>query len=244
MCKRRTCSFIILDPRPFPSFEVVVATIKCHIYPSCHDIAAALLKASSSTSIDTGIGIGMNSDSEHNRLGNETASPSCPGPRTSSPCSGLKAVSVNFPLKQSSSLIECIQAANTSRTDTDGGLKRRVSEKGRYQLWPVTRKPVTGLIEQSHSFMLERSASMSRPNGSIPETTLSPSRFQSLKTKYKEGNLTSRRKRDIPDLGVGPMTTVQEVFLDSRRWKGLPPREHIVTSTSNHPWIFPCTREI
>lgn len=38
-----------------------------------------------------------------------------------------------------------------------------------------------------------------------------------LKVKASLPNLVRRRKATIPDLGLGPMTTVQEVSMDSRK---------------------------
>ena len=58
-----------------------------------------------------------------------------------------------------------------------------------------------------------------------------------LRIRIKEHNLTRRRKVSVPELG--PMTTVQEVAMDSRKleWTRQPTKteDRPLTSASHHP---------
>jgi hypothetical protein len=97
-----------------------------------------------------------------------------------------------------------------------GGLER--PERGKYQLWPVIKKPLPPSTPGLPSVGGERSLAMSISSPSLGEANLPNSRRPPLKAKIKDGSLTGRRNRSIPELGLGPMTTVQESFLDSRKF--------------------------
>lgn len=56
----------------------------------------------------------------------------------------------------------------------------------------------------------------------------------SIGGRLKEANLVRRRKVSIPELGPTPMTTVQEVPMDSRKVSPKRRKTRILISYSNH----------
>lgn len=88
-------------------------------------------------------------------------------------------------------------------------------ETRKYQLFPKEkqRPPVTvGRQLVPEQAMVTATAQ----SGEKPEKTEKTEK-SSLRLRIKEHNLTRRRKVSVPELG--PMTTVQEVTMDSRELK-------------------------
>lgn len=91
----------------------------------------------------------------------------------------------------------------------------------RYQLFPRERQlPV---LNSSKAVDSDKASNMA-PTGADK-----PSAAASLKTKISQHSLVRRRKISVPELG--PMTTVQEVPMDSRMCLKLKCRCAIVTSS-------------
>lgn len=113
---------------------------------------------------------------------------------------------------------ESKQTSQASQTDDKETASRRGgNEKSKYQLWPVTRKPTPSTTQGPSTRGGEQTLGMSISSPALRDASTSTSRRPSLKFKSKDASLTSRRKRSIPEIGLGPMTTVQEAFLDSRK---------------------------
>lgn len=84
----------------------------------------------------------------------------------------------------------------------------------KYQLFPKDRQapsaPPKGLDpEQARAYALGQAQNADKPD----QGRSSPS--NGLRIRIKEHNLVRRRKVSVPELG--PMTTVQEVAMDSRK---------------------------
>lgn len=85
------------------------------------------------------------------------------------------------------------------------------SQQKRYQFYPRERElPV--LNNGSRPLVLERASTWAIAQKD--DRTEKPSAASSLKAKINQHSIVRRRKVSVPDLG--PMTTVQEVPLDSR----------------------------
>lgn len=113
---------------------------------------------------------------------------------------------------------ESKQTSQASQTDDKETASRRGgNEKSKYQLWPVTRKPTPSTTQGPSTRGGEQTLGMSISSPALRDASTSTSRRPSHKFKSKEASLISRRKRSIPEIGLGPMTTVQEAFLDSRK---------------------------
>lgn len=96
-------------------------------------------------------------------------------------------------------------------------------EPRKYQLFPKDRQPA------AHSAIavkqLDHEQPVSVAVGLTPERAEKPSIANDLRQRIKEHNLNRRRKISVPELG--PMTTVQEVAMDSRKCPhALPAAEH------------------
>ncbi len=89
-------------------------------------------------------------------------------------------------------------------------------EGRKYQLFPKERPlpPVTAArpldLDQAHVIAM----------GQGPDKSDKPGLSNGLLLRIKEHNLTRRRKVSVPELG--PMTTVQEVTMDSRKLNSQP----------------------
>lgn len=85
------------------------------------------------------------------------------------------------------------------------------SEGPKYQLFPKEKPlppPITGKqLDPEQAFAMAMAQSVER--------TDKPSVTNGIRMRIKEHNLIRRRKVSVPDLG--PMTTVQEVSMDSRK---------------------------
>ncbi|KAK5634578.1 hypothetical protein RRF57_010291 [Xylaria bambusicola] len=85
------------------------------------------------------------------------------------------------------------------------------TEARKYQLFPKERQlpPVTAAkpldLDQAHVTVM----------GQCSDKSDKPGLSNGLLLRIKEHNLTRRRKVSVPELG--PMTTVQEVSMDSRK---------------------------
>lgn len=86
-------------------------------------------------------------------------------------------------------------------------------EGRKYQLFPKGSPAATakGLDpEQAFAHAISRSQSKSEKSDKLSSAT------NGLRLRIKEHNLNRRRKISVPELG--PMTTVQEAAMDSRKW--------------------------
>lgn len=86
------------------------------------------------------------------------------------------------------------------------------TERPKYQLWPMLKKAIPSPSGRAHELMTSQSSP------SLRETGMQlPFGSTMIKLKHpKEGPLMRRRKVSFPELGTGPMTTVQEHYMDSR----------------------------
>jgi hypothetical protein len=89
-------------------------------------------------------------------------------------------------------------------------------ETRKYQLFPRERQlpPVTA------GKQLDPEQAFAVAMGQSGEKTDKTEKSSGLRLRIKEHNLIRRRKVSVPELG--PMTTVQEVAMDSRKFLALP----------------------
>ena len=86
-------------------------------------------------------------------------------------------------------------------------------EARKYQLFPKDRQPAASPLVTAVK-PLDHELPVSLTVGQTPERAEKPSLANDLRQRIKEHNLNRRRKISVPELG--PMTTVQEVAMDSR----------------------------
>ena len=82
-------------------------------------------------------------------------------------------------------------------------------ESRKYQLFPK------GDNKQTAGKQLDPEEAQAVALGQSPEQAEDADKVNELRVRIKERNLTRRRKMSVPELG--PMTTVHEVAMDSRR---------------------------
>lgn len=85
-------------------------------------------------------------------------------------------------------------------------------EPRKYQLFPKDRQPVPPVVVKPLVVDHEQPAAVQ--TGPAAERSEKTSIASDLRQRIKEHNLNRRRKISVPELG--PMTTVQEVAMDSR----------------------------
>ena len=98
----------------------------------------------------------------------------------------------------------------------------------KYQLFPRDKQPASASgksLDPEQAFALAMGQ-----NGEKTEKTTAGT---GLRIRIKEHNLIRRRKVSVPDLG--PMTTVQEVAMDSRMLSNSPGHPSQLTSNSYYP---------
>ena len=83
-------------------------------------------------------------------------------------------------------------------------------ESRKYQLFPKGNQTATKVLDPEQAF----AHAMSQSSKTEKSDKLAAA-SNGLRIRIKEHNLTRRRKISVPDLG--PMTTVQEVAMDSRK---------------------------
>ncbi|KAI1081329.1 Up-regulated during septation-domain-containing protein [Whalleya microplaca] len=102
------------------------------------------------------------------------------------------------------------------------------TESRKYQLFPTSK----GLAPVTAGKQLDPEQAFAMVMGQSPEKTEKSSIPSGLRMRIKEHNLTRRRKVSVPDLG--PMTTVQEVAMDSPTIPGRPAlHERSISSPAN-----------
>lgn len=94
--------------------------------------------------------------------------------------------------------------------------RRTPTERSKYQLWPLRRKNAspgrhTPELEQVRELAVSQSSPALRDAADWQFPPGSKTSFS-----HKEG-LPRRRKICVPELGLEPMTTVQEGHMDSRK---------------------------
>ncbi|KAI1380728.1 hypothetical protein F4677DRAFT_196025 [Hypoxylon crocopeplum] len=144
---------------------------------------------------------------------------------------------------ESSSLRSYIVNAFSAQASTDSLLSLSSSEEKKPFAWrmqnPETRKyqlfprekqllPVTG------GKQLDPEQAFAMAMGQPIEKTDKPSVANGLRMRIKEHNLTRRRKISVPELG--PMTTVQEVAMDSPTIPGRPALHERSISSPVNSW--------
>jgi hypothetical protein len=101
------------------------------------------------------------------------------------------------------------------KASTQGGEKpfvwRMHQPERKYQLFPKDRQP-----NASPGKSLDPEQAFALAMGQNGEKTDKNSAGNGLRIRIKEHNLIRRRKVSVPELG--PMTTVQEVAMDSRTY--------------------------
>ncbi|KAL2008661.1 hypothetical protein VTN00DRAFT_6855 [Thermoascus crustaceus] len=106
------------------------------------------------------------------------------------------------------------------------------AERPKYQLWPMLKRAVPSPSGRVHELMTSQSSP------SLRETGMQlPFGSTIIKLKHpKEGPLMRRRKISFPELGTGPMTTVQEHYMDSPTIPGRYPVHERSNSAPGSSW--------
>lgn len=108
------------------------------------------------------------------------------------------------------------QTENKDQENNGQAAPSSQAEKPKFQLWPTIKKqgPLPGRnpVEAVRPRLL--ASSHSSPSLRDSGLLISSKRLKQL----KEASGTRRRKISFPDLGFGPMTTVQEHYVDSREY--------------------------
>ncbi|CAI4215292.1 unnamed protein product [Parascedosporium putredinis] len=102
-------------------------------------------------------------------------------------------------------------------------------ETRKYQLFPKGNQTATKVLDPEQAF----AHAMSQSSKTEKSDKLAAA-SNGLRIRIKEHNLTRRRKISVPDLG--PMTTVQEVAMDSPTIPGRPPLHERSVSAPGQSW--------
>lgn len=105
------------------------------------------------------------------------------------------------------------QTENKEQESDEQPAQPSPAEKPKFQLWPTIKRtsPLAGKnpveVVRPHLLMSSQSSPSLRDSMLVTGKRLK---------QLKEVTGSRRRKISIPDLGFGPMTTVQEHYVDSR----------------------------
>lgn len=133
------------------------------------------------------------------------ASPA-PYPRSASACSNRAVEKVSTSSRRNSGFITPGEQPFTWR------MQQQPPQTKRYQLFPRERQlPV---LNSCKALDIEKASGMAPPQ--MEEKVDKPTTTTSLKNKISQHSIIRRRKVSVPELG--PMTTVHEVPMDSRRF--------------------------
>ena len=102
--------------------------------------------------------------------------------------------------------VETLQSAGRL-TPTEGG-------RAKYQLWPAIKRPAIPGPNGRMTPDLEKTMATNQSMPYLPRLASEESLLNKLRKRGE--SLPRRRKISVPELGLAPMTTVQEKAVDSR----------------------------